>query len=109
MTPDIRFNFHKGLDTCDIIISQGGKEASFSNLRVKKTNLRDWNEPQVVYQVFIPCRKALGRDYMLCAGMDAIFGRQHPERKPLVLTIAEDLPKRKKKSGQLVLFGEDEK
>lgn len=108
-TPKITAEFAPDLDTCTIVISGH----VYHNLRVKKTNLRDWNDPQMVYQVFIPCRKTLGRDYMLCAGMDAIFGRQHPERKPLVLRVMDedeiaDLPKRgKKKSGQLALWKED--
>lgn len=110
MTPDIQFVFHDGLDLCDITVSEGGKSASFQNLRVKRVNLRDWQDVQMVYQVFIPCAKALGRDYMLLADRYSIIGRQHPEARPIVFTPYveddEEKPKKgkKKNADQLSLF-----
>ncbi len=115
--PIIHFKFSASMDMCDITVEQDGKEASYSDLRVKKVNLRDWQEPEMVYQVFIPCRKALGRDYMLCAGRDAIFSYVHNERKPFVFTPMGnneivDLPQRKKSKKrdeyqQMLLFMPD--
>lgn len=110
----IKHRFAPDMDICTITVMQDGIEYTYSNLRVKKTNLRDWNDPQFVYQVFIPCHKALGRDYMLCAGRDAVYSYIHPERKAFTFTLEVDeivvLPKRgKKKSGQLALFGGSEK
>lgn len=64
-------------------------------------NLRDYQDRQMVYQVFIPCAKALGKNYMLCCGNDAIYGYTHREAKPIIFMPAEnediiDLPKRRK-------------
>lgn len=111
MTPIIEFQFSADLWTCDITISENGKSASFHDLRVKRVNLRDYQDRQMVYQVFIPCAKALGQNWMLVCGNDAIFGYIHREAKPIVFTPAEgediiDLPKRKQKKNadQLSLF-----
>lgn len=99
MIPNIIADFSDDLDTCTITIDGH----VYRDLRVKKVNLRDWQEPEMTYSVKIPCAKVLGQDYMLCAGRDYIYSYTHRERKPLVLTIAEDddeivdLPKRKKK------------
>lgn len=105
-TPKITAEFAPDLDTCTIVISGH----VYHNLRVKKTNLRDYDNPQMVYQVFIPCRKALGRDYMACFGRDAVYSYTHPERKAFTFTPEVDEivapPKRKGKrsKGQLELF-----
>lgn len=114
--PLVDFTFHDDLNLCDVRITLNGKSASFHDLRVKRVNLRDWQEPQLLYQVFIPSEKVLGQNWMLVCGNDAIFGYIHREAKPFVFTPESDddiidLPKRKKKkkdNGQLSLFGEDQ-
>lgn len=90
MTPSIRFSFHDHYDLCDIIIEESGKHAEYGSLRTKKVNLRDYEDPQIVYQVKIPCAKVFGQDYMLCCGMDAIKGYKHPEYQELILTPMND-------------------
>lgn len=103
----IQATFSKDLNTCSVSIDGH----IYRDLRVKKINLRDWEEPEWVYLVKVPCAKALGQDYMLSCGRDYIYKYEHPERTELVLNkwTAEDEAKLKpkKKKNQLSLFGEE--
>lgn len=89
------------MHTCSITIARGLDAHTYYNLRTKKVNLRDYKEPEVVYSVKIPCKDALGEDYMLCCGHDTIYNYKHPEYQLLILRMLDDdeiidIPQRKK-------------
>lgn len=100
--PVIKAVWAKDLNTCTVTIADGIDSHTYHNLRTKKQNLRDREDPQVVYTVKIPCRAALGQDYMLCCGHDTIYNYKHPEWQELIFTPLGDddeimdIPQRKK-------------
>jgi hypothetical protein len=86
----IKGKFSEDLKTCTITIGEGVDSHVYHNLPVKKRNLRDWEDPQPIYIVKIPCAAALGKNYMAAFGLDAIYNFNHPERQELVLTPMND-------------------
>jgi hypothetical protein len=105
--PTIKAHFAKDLHTCSITIEQGKVTATYHDLPVKKRNLRDWEEPKMLYLVKIPCAAALGKDYMVAFGRDAIFGYKDPEWTELVFHELDETEDHSPK--QLGLFGGNDK